>query len=91
MDYEDMLLSPTKTLCSLAPSGEEAQRPKTAKSGNSELPGPSPCLPMLPGLEVNTPAYIGDVARLVSKIRMEPLSLMAQASTSNGCRLYGTT
>ncbi len=50
----------------------------------------SPYLPMWPGLEVNTPAYIGDVASLVSKIRMEPLSLMAQASTSNGCRLYGT-
>ncbi len=82
MDYEDMLLSPTKTVCSLAPSEEEALlrmdigedepgippmggspsgsvpspgqivRPKTARSGNSKLSGPSG-VPSIPELQVS--------------------------------------
>ncbi|MES9880772.1 MAG: TatD family hydrolase [Sedimenticola sp.] len=48
----------------------------------------APHLSMLPGLRHNSPAYIGEVARLVSGIRREPLATTLKTTVANGRRAY---
>ncbi len=44
----------------------------------------SPYLPMMKDLIRTTPAYIGEVASLVARIRMEPLTYVLKVTRENG-------
>ncbi len=48
----------------------------------------APYMPMLPGLRNSSPAYIGEVARLVSRVRLEPMSVVLKYTVENGRKLY---
>ncbi|MES9885131.1 MAG: TatD family hydrolase [Sedimenticola sp.] len=48
----------------------------------------SPYLPMMKDLIRTTPAYIGEVASLVARIRMEPLTYVLKVTRENGLRAY---
>lgn len=48
----------------------------------------APYMPMLPGLRTCSPAYIGEVARCVSQVRVEMIALILRSTCENGRRLY---
>jgi len=49
----------------------------------------SPYMEIHSGQTVNTPAYIGDVAKAVADLRMMPVAAVLQATDQNGRALYG--
>ena len=48
----------------------------------------SPYLPVIPGTQVNTPYFLEDVGRLVSRIREEEFRLVMGVTSQNARRLY---
>jgi len=50
----------------------------------------SPYLQVHRSQEMNTPAFIGDVAKEIANIRRMPLHAVLQATAQNGKALYGT-
>ena len=52
------------------------------------LESDAPHLPVDASIRVNTPAYLGEVAEMVARVRQEPLAMVVGATRENALRLY---